>query len=205
MRTWLASVAFQGRRLATASLKTISAVAVLLTVSAATVWAQPASEAAGGEASLKLPDLSQVSFFNGAIDGHKLLLIGILFCIFGLVFGLVIYTRLKNLPVHRAMREISELIYETCKTYLRHAGQVPAAAVGFHRGHHPALLRRAAAQCEAVRVAIILLLQPGGNRRQLRRGLVRHSRQHVRQLAHGVCGLARQAVSRFTRFRCKPA
>jgi K(+)-stimulated pyrophosphate-energized sodium pump len=52
------------------------------------------------------------------MDGHKLLLFGILFCIFGLVFGLVIYTRLKNLPVHRAMREISELIYETCKTYL---------------------------------------------------------------------------------------
>src|SRR5947208_15083405 len=52
------------------------------------------------------------------MDGHRLLLIGILFCIFGLGFGLVIYTRLKNLPVHRAMREISELIYETCKTYL---------------------------------------------------------------------------------------
>src|SRR2546426_2302809 len=45
-------------------------------------------------------------------------MIGILFCIFGLGFGLVIYTRLKNMPVHRAMREISELIYETCKTYL---------------------------------------------------------------------------------------
>ncbi|MGH9790024.1 MAG: sodium/proton-translocating pyrophosphatase, partial [Candidatus Acidiferrales bacterium] len=43
---------------------------------------------------------------------------GILFCVFGLAFGLVIYMRLKNLPVHRAMREISELIYETCKTYL---------------------------------------------------------------------------------------
>src|SRR5216117_782357 len=52
------------------------------------------------------------------MDGHRLLLIGILFCVFGLGFGLVIYTRLKNLPVHRAMREISELIYETCKTYL---------------------------------------------------------------------------------------
>ena len=72
----------------------------------------------GGEASLKLPDLSSVSFLNGAIDGHRLLLIGILFCIFGLGFGMVIYMRLKNLPVHRSMREISELIYETCKTYL---------------------------------------------------------------------------------------
>ena len=52
------------------------------------------------------------------IDGHKLLLFGILFCVFGLAFGMAIYTKLKNLPVHRAMREISELIYETCKTYL---------------------------------------------------------------------------------------
>jgi K(+)-stimulated pyrophosphate-energized sodium pump len=74
------------------------------------------AEAPGGEANLKLPNLSSVNFLG--IDGHKLLLFGILFCIFGLVFGLVIYTRLKNLPVHRAMREISELIYETCKTYL---------------------------------------------------------------------------------------
>ena len=71
----------------------------------------------GGEASLVLPDLSQVTFFGG-IDGHNLLLVGILVCVLGLVFGLAIYMNLKNLPVHRAMREISELIYATCKTYL---------------------------------------------------------------------------------------
>ena len=70
----------------------------------------------GGEANLKLPDLTQVQFLG--IDGHKLLLFGLIFCVFGLVFGLAIYSRLKNLPVHRAMRDISELIYETCKTYL---------------------------------------------------------------------------------------
>ena len=75
-----------------------------------------AQENAGGEASLKLPDLSQVTFLG--MDGHKLLTIGILFCVFGLIFGLAIYSRLKNLPVHRSMREVSELIYETCKTYL---------------------------------------------------------------------------------------
>ena len=77
---------------------------------------RPSPQEAGGEANLKLPDLSQVQFLG--IDGHKLLLFGILFCVFGLVFGLVIYSRLKNLPVHRSMRDISELIYETCKTYL---------------------------------------------------------------------------------------
>jgi K(+)-stimulated pyrophosphate-energized sodium pump len=71
---------------------------------------------AGGEASLKLPDLSTVQFLG--MSGHNLLMIGLLFCVFGLLFGMVIYMQLKNLPVHRAMREISELIYETCKTYL---------------------------------------------------------------------------------------
>jgi K(+)-stimulated pyrophosphate-energized sodium pump len=89
---------------------------MLLAAAAAFAQAPAEAEAPGGEANLKLPDLSSVNFLG--IDGHKLLLFGILFCIFGLVFGLVIYTRLKNLPVHRAMREISELIYETCKTYL---------------------------------------------------------------------------------------
>src|SRR5215469_11628294 len=114
MRTWLASAAFFSRRM---TMK-LSAAVALITFSAAAAFAQPAGETAGGEASLKLPKLDLVSFFNGAIDGHKLLLIGILFCIFGLGFGMAIYMRLKNLPVHSAMREISELIYETCKTYL---------------------------------------------------------------------------------------
>jgi K(+)-stimulated pyrophosphate-energized sodium pump len=89
-------------------------IAILLSATAAYAYAAP--ETAGGEANLKLPDLSSVNFLG--INGHKLLLFGILFCVFGLAFGLAIYTKLKNLPVHRAMREISELIYETCKTYL---------------------------------------------------------------------------------------
>src|SRR2546425_3739279 len=109
MRFWLASVASKACRLA----KILTpALAVLSLASAA--FAQAGE--VGGEANLKLPDLSQVTFLG--VDGHKLLLIGILFCVLGLGFGLTIYTRLKNLPVHRAMREISELIYETCKTYL---------------------------------------------------------------------------------------
>jgi len=71
----------------------------------------------GGEANLILPDLSGVTFFGG-INGHNLLLVGLVVCMLGLLFGLGIYMNLKKLPVHRAMREISELIYETCKTYL---------------------------------------------------------------------------------------
>ena len=116
MRTWLATAAFVTRRVATRVSAVAALLAFSLTAGAVSALAQPGE--AGGEASLKLPDLSQVNFFNGAIDGHKLLLIGILFCLFGLGFGMFIYMRLKNLPVHQAMREISELIYETCKTYL---------------------------------------------------------------------------------------
>ena len=122
LRNWLATAALLGRGWGLSGLTKIAAVFALLTAGAVTASAQPA-EAAGGEAALKLPDLSQVSFFNGALDGHRLLLIGILFCIFGLGFGMVIYMRLKKLPVHRSMLEISELIYETCKTYLLTQGK----------------------------------------------------------------------------------
>ncbi|MBI1966362.1 MAG: sodium-translocating pyrophosphatase [Gemmatimonadetes bacterium] len=79
--------------------------------------ASPVQHAGGGEAALILPDLGQVTFLDG-IGGRSLLLGGLLVCALGLVFGLWIYTSLKHLPVHKSMREISELIYETCKTYL---------------------------------------------------------------------------------------
>jgi K(+)-stimulated pyrophosphate-energized sodium pump len=93
---------------------TLAATLVGLAVSASPTFAQSHS---GGEATLILPDLSDVTFFGG-IDGHNLLLVGLVVCMLGLLFGLAIYMNLKKLPVHRAMREISELIYETCKTYL---------------------------------------------------------------------------------------
>ncbi|WP_437744415.1 sodium-translocating pyrophosphatase [Sorangium sp. So ce1504] len=72
--------------------------------------------ASASESDLILPDLSTQSF--GGIDGRTLLMGGIGVCALGFAFGLVIYSQLNKLPVHRAMREISELIYETCKTYL---------------------------------------------------------------------------------------
>src|SRR5262245_31236983 len=68
------------------------------------------------EIDLVVPDLSQVSFLG--TDGHTLLLFGLGICVLGLVFGLVIYGQLKNLPVHRSMRRISELIYEAFKSHL---------------------------------------------------------------------------------------
>jgi K(+)-stimulated pyrophosphate-energized sodium pump len=77
---------------------------------------QPNPETAG-EANLRLPDLSQAVFF-GSINGRSLLLSGLIIVALGLLFGLVIYQQLKKLPVHQSMRDISELIYATCKTYL---------------------------------------------------------------------------------------
>ncbi|WP_285607442.1 sodium-translocating pyrophosphatase [Geothrix edaphica] len=70
---------------------------------------------AGGEAELKIPAL-QGSFMG--MTGHNLLLIGLFICLLGIGFGLVQYSQIRKLPVHKSMLEISELIYETCKTYL---------------------------------------------------------------------------------------
>jgi K(+)-stimulated pyrophosphate-energized sodium pump len=92
--------------------KTVAAFLLLLLPT----FACAQEHAGGGEANLILPDLSTVNFLG--MNGHALLMIGLLFCLAGLLFGLTSYVQLKNLPVHRSMREISELIYETCKTYL---------------------------------------------------------------------------------------
>jgi K(+)-stimulated pyrophosphate-energized sodium pump len=83
----------------------------------------------GGEASLVLPDLRSVTFMG--VNGHDLLLVGILVSLAGLAFGLAISAHLKKLPVHRSMLEISELIYETCKTYLVTQGKFMAVLWAF--------------------------------------------------------------------------
>ena len=68
-----------------------------------------------------LPDLGSVDV--GGYNGRTLLMVGLGVSLLGILFGLVILNQLKNLPVHRSMREISELIYETCKTYLMTQGK----------------------------------------------------------------------------------
>src|SRR5262245_31575665 len=88
----------------------------LLTLALLVTSAAPALAAAGGEANLRIPDLGQVHV--AGMSGRTLLMSGLAVCVLGLVFGLVIFSQLKNMPVHTAMRDISELIYETCKTYL---------------------------------------------------------------------------------------
>jgi K(+)-stimulated pyrophosphate-energized sodium pump len=104
----------------------VLALVMLIAPSAVLAQAAHGAQAAaphqgGGEASLKLPDLGQVSFVG--VNGRTLLMGGLVICVLGLVFGLVIFTQLKDLPVHQSMREISELIYETCKTYLINQGR----------------------------------------------------------------------------------
>jgi K(+)-stimulated pyrophosphate-energized sodium pump len=76
--------------------------------------------ALASEADIQVPDLTnkQVSVTFLGLSGHNLLLWGLLICVLGLVFGFMMFAGLKKLPVHKSMRDISELIYETCKTYL---------------------------------------------------------------------------------------
>ncbi len=78
-------------------------------------WVSPAL---ASEAELRLPDLSQGPRFLGGMSGFSLLVWGLLVCVLGGVFGLVMYSRIRKYPVHRAMRDISELIWATCKAYL---------------------------------------------------------------------------------------
>ncbi len=115
----------------------------------ATVLAIIFSPALGyaGEADLKLPDLNSAAFLDnvvggGGIGGKDLLYVGLAVSVAGLVFGLIMYRQLKNLPVHKTMLEVSELIYETCKTYLITQGKFLAmlwlfiaAVIGLYFGY----------------------------------------------------------------------
>jgi K(+)-stimulated pyrophosphate-energized sodium pump len=83
----------------------------------------------GGEVNLRLPDLNQGDFLG--FTGHQILLSGLVVCVLGLLFGLLSYSHVKNLPVHRSMAEISELIYETCKAYMVQQGKLLLVLFGF--------------------------------------------------------------------------
>jgi len=87
-----------------------------------TLFALAALPLRASEAELKLPDLHQALFLGG-ITGPALLMIGLGVSALGFVFGIAMYMHLRNLPVHESMLEISELIYETCKTYLMTQGK----------------------------------------------------------------------------------
>ena len=84
----------------------------------AAVLALP-SRVFAGEADINIPDLSKVQFpMLGGIHGITLMYLGLGVCLIGAIFGLVQYFQTKALPVHESMAQVSESIWETCKTYL---------------------------------------------------------------------------------------
>jgi K(+)-stimulated pyrophosphate-energized sodium pump len=100
--------------------------AVLVAATTTAVAAQPAdapAHAPGGEANLVLPDLTNPAITFLGMSGHSLLMIGLLVCAVGLLFGVLTYVQLQRMPVHKSMRDVSELIYETCKAYLAQQGR----------------------------------------------------------------------------------
>jgi len=102
--------------------KNFAAVVKLMLVGA--VLAAVNSMAYGGEADIKIPDLSQVRFDGvGGVSGAALMYLGIIICAIGAVFGLVQYMQTRSLPVHESMAKVSHSIWETCKTYLFQQGK----------------------------------------------------------------------------------
>ena len=94
---------------------------VLRGASALWMFLMAPSIASASEADLMLPDLGSVDF--AGYNGRTILMAGLIVCLAGICFGISIYNKLRNLPVHKSMHDISELIYETCKTYLNTQGK----------------------------------------------------------------------------------
>ena len=78
-----------------------------------------------GEADIKIPDLDQVFFplFGQRVSGISILMSGLFICALGVIFGLVQYKQTRHLPVHASMAAVSNIIWETCKTYLMQQGR----------------------------------------------------------------------------------
>jgi K(+)-stimulated pyrophosphate-energized sodium pump len=83
--------------------------------------------ARASEADIHIPDLSQVSFFNGSVTGTHVLMAGLVVCVLGVIYGWLQYVQTRNLPVHPTMGTVSQIIWETCKTYLFQQGKFLAA------------------------------------------------------------------------------
>ncbi len=95
--------------------KRLGAIAVLLAPGTTQVFA--------GEANIHLPPLQDVSFFGGSLSSHAILYFGLAVCVIGALFGFFQYKQTCALPVHKAMAEVSNIIWETCKTYLMQQGK----------------------------------------------------------------------------------
>src|SRR3954470_23974726 len=87
------------------------------------IFALCGMNAFAGDADINLPSLQDVSFFNGSLSGHAILYFGLVVCVIGALFGIVQYKQTRALPVHKLMRDVSNIIWETCKTYLLQQGK----------------------------------------------------------------------------------
>ena len=83
----------------------------------------PATNALAGDADINLPSLTEVSFGNGTLTARTILYLGLAVCAIGAAFGFFEYAKTRALPVHKSMRGVSEIIWETCKTYLWQQGK----------------------------------------------------------------------------------
>ncbi len=93
----------------------------------AAALAASASPALASEADIRIPDLDAVTFFDGALSGHAVLMIGLVVCVLATIYGWIQYLQTRNLPVHGSMARVSQIIWETCKTYLFQQGKFLAA------------------------------------------------------------------------------
>ena len=116
-------------RLASSIGRRLLPLALLLSLLMPATLAAQAEHRPGGEVNLRLPDLRQGDFLG--YTGHNILLTGLAVCVLGLLFGLLSYANVKKLPVHRAMADVSELIYATCKAYLTQQGKFLLALWAF--------------------------------------------------------------------------
>jgi len=99
--------------------KKAGALALLLAASVTPAFAS--------ESDIHIPDLTSVSFFNGSLTGMNVLMIGLVVCALGVAYGWMQYIQTRNLPVHASMGAVSQIIWETCKTYLFQQGKFLAA------------------------------------------------------------------------------
>ncbi len=158
-------------------------ITTLVLLGGGAAFAQPAAPV-GGEANLQLPDLTQVQFLG--MNGHQLLMWGPAFCVLGMIFGLVIYFNLKKMPAHKSMLEVSELIWETCKTYLIHQGKFLMLLWSFIAvvilAYFAVLLHFSASESNHHSC-----VQYFGNGGQLFCGVVWYPRQHAGKFARCLC------------------
>ena len=99
----------------------VSKKAVAAAIALSVAVSAPALRAS--EADIRIPDLTSVSFLGGTLTGWAILMIGLVVCVAGMVFGWLQYRQIRDLPVHAAMAAVSQTIWETCKTYLAQQGR----------------------------------------------------------------------------------